>query len=101
MANHDYCEIDLGLTYPIDIEEIFKSLPDKDGIIVISNYDKAHEYMVDLINFCLEYYEYRKMITSTDGVIPVSGKWRFVILHEPGFRFEPVIYRSMYHFNFN
>lgn len=101
LSEHEYCEIDLDLTYPIDIEEIFKNLPDRNGIIVIANYDKAHEYMVDLINFCLEYYEYRKMISSNEGIIPVSGKWKFVLLNRPGFRFDPIVYRSLYHFNFN
>lgn len=101
LASHEYRELDLDLSYPLDIEDFFKGLPDKVGIIVILNYDKAHWYLVDLINFTLHYYEYRKMISFNKGIVPVSGKWRFVLLNKPEFRFDPLIYRNLYHFDFN
>ena len=101
LSEHEYRDLDLDQVYPLDIEETFRNLPDKDGIIVISNYDRAHEYMTDLIDFTLEYYEYRKTLSSRKDIVPVSGKWKFVITHEPGFRFNSVMYRSMYHFNLN
>jgi hypothetical protein len=99
LANHEYRELDLNQIYPTDIEETFKSLPDKSGVIVIANYDEAHEYLVTLINFVLRYYEYRTMISSNKSKVQVSNKWRFIILNKPGYRFDPIVYRNLYHVN--
>ena len=96
-----YKDIDLSLVYPIDVEEIFKSLPDVPGVMVIKGYDSADPYLQDLINFTVLYYEYRVMITAQKGMIPVSNKWKFVILAKPGYWFRnTIIYARSFHFDF-
>lgn len=94
----EYKEINLPLVYPMDIEELFRDLPDIPGIIVISGYDKADAYIQDLINFTILYYEYRVMITSKKGIVPVSSKWKFVLITEPRYWFSNKdVFRKAYH----
>lgn len=99
LANYDYKELDLHQIYPMDLEETFRSLPDKKGIIVLANYEGANVYLENLVNYMILYYEYRAMISSNRNKIPVSTKWKFIILNKPGYRFDPMVYRSLYHVN--
>lgn len=94
-------EINLMEIYPIDIEVIFKGLPDKPGIIIFSGYDQADPYLQEIINFTVLYYEYRIMITSNKGIVPVSNKWKFALLARPNYWFSnPTVYHRSYHFDF-
>lgn len=97
----DYKEIDLTKIYPIEVEEIFKNLPDKPGVIAFLNYDQADPYLQEIINFTVLYYEYRIMITSNKGIVPVSNKWKFALLANPGYWFSnKTVYHRSFHFDY-
>lgn len=97
----DYKEIDLTEIYPIEVEEIFKNLPDKPGVIVFLKYDQADPYLQEIINFTVLYYEYRIMITSNKGIVPVSNKWKFALLANPGYWFSnKTVYHRSFHFDY-
>jgi hypothetical protein len=73
----------LDTCYPMDLEELFSSLPSKPGVIVIENYDKSDEFVASLITFTLLYYEYRRMLSSTENCVPIPPQWKFIITTEP------------------
>jgi hypothetical protein len=101
ISDIEYKEIDLTSIYPIEVEEIFKNLPDKPGIIAFLNYDQADPYLQEIINFTVLYYEYRIMITSNKGIVPVSSKWKFAILARPNYWFpNATVYHRSYYFDF-
>ena len=97
----EYKELNLTTCYPMDIEEFLRSLPDRPGVLVFSEYDQADAYIQDLINFTVLYYEYRIMITSDSDVVPVSNKWKFVLLAKPDYWFNnSTVYQRSYHLSF-
>jgi hypothetical protein len=77
-------EVHLDQCYPMDLEELFKSLPNKPGVIVLNNYDRSDRFVVDLITFTLLYYEYRKMLSNAEDCVLISPQWKFIITTEPG-----------------
>ena len=79
----EHKEINLGQCWPMDLEELFKSLPEKPGVLILHDYDRTERYIVDLITFTLLYYEYRKMLSSTEGCVPIPHQWKFIITTEP------------------
>ena len=79
----EHREVRLDLCYPMDLEGLFSSLPDKPGVIIIDNYDKSDKFLVDLITFTLLYYEYRKMLCIAEGSVMIFPKWKFIITTEP------------------
>jgi hypothetical protein len=83
LAGLEYREIRLNLCYSLDLEEIFQSLPDKPGMIILDDYDRTDKFVVDLITFTMLYYEYRKMISDTKDVIYIPSQWKFVIVTQP------------------
>ena len=84
LAGLEYVSIPLSECFPMDLEELLKSLPNRPGVVVLDGYDKTDRYIVDLVNFMMLYYEFRKMVTQgSTGAIPVSVKWKFVIITEP------------------
>jgi hypothetical protein len=76
-------EVRLDDCYPMDLEEIFSSLPNKPGIIVIENYDKSDEFVASLITFTMLYYEYRRMLSLDKDSVPIPPQWKFIITTEP------------------
>ena len=97
----EYKELNLTLCYPTDIEGFFESLPDKPGVIVLSEYDCADSYIQNLLNYTALYHEYRIMFTSnTCKTVSVSDKWKFVIMARPGYWFDSVIYHKAFHLSF-
>ena len=76
-------QVNLAQCYPMDLEELFKSLPDKPGVIILDEYDRSDGFLVDLITFTLLYYEYRKMLCIAEGSVFISPKWKFIITTEP------------------
>jgi hypothetical protein len=97
----DYKELNLTLCYPTDLEGFFESLPDKPGVIVLSEYDCANSYIQSLLNYTALYHEYRIMLTSnTCKTVPVSDKWKFVLMARPGYWFDSTIYSRSFHFSF-
>jgi hypothetical protein len=83
-AGLEYKYVSLTDCFPMDLEDILRSLPDRPGVIVLDEYDKSDKFLVGLVDFMLLYYEYRKMITlGSAGSIPVSVKWKFVLITEP------------------
>jgi len=72
-------EIHLNQCYPLDLEDIFSSLPDKPGIIIVHSYDRAHKFMVDLISMVILSHTYQSMM----GSIYITERWKFIITTEP------------------
>jgi hypothetical protein len=96
----EYRELNLTTCYPMDIEDFFRALPDRPGVIVFSEYDRADTYIQNLINFTVLYYEYRKMITYGDSV-PVSNRWKFILIAKPDYWFDDsTVYKRSYHISF-
>jgi hypothetical protein len=75
--------VSLAQCYPMDLENLLKELPDKPGIIVLDEYDRSDQFLMDLVNFMVLYYEYRKMVTVETGSVGVPLNWKFVIITEP------------------
>ena len=83
-AGLEYRYVSLSDCFPMDLEEMLRSLPDRPGVIVLDDYDKSDKFLVGLVDFMLLYYEFRKMITlKSASAVPVSVKWKFVIITEP------------------
>lgn len=83
IAGLEFREIHLDECFPMDLEETFRSLPDKPGAIILHNYDKSDKFLVDLITFTMLYYEYRRMLSETKGAVYIPSQWKFVITTEP------------------
>jgi hypothetical protein len=85
LAGMEYTSIPLSECFPMDLEELLKSLPNKPGVIVLDGYDKTDKYIVDLVNFMLLYYEFRKMVTGDpEGAVDVPLDWKFIVVTEVG-----------------
>jgi hypothetical protein len=75
--------VSLSQCYPMDLEALLQELSDKPGIIVLDEFDRSDQFLVDLATFMMLYYEYRKMLTSKSTGIGVPVNWKFVIITEP------------------
>jgi hypothetical protein len=83
LAGREYRHLVLSSCFPIDLEEFLRKLPDVPGVIVLDEYDQTDDFLVNLVNFMLLYYDYRSMVSSDKTEVSVPLSWKFVIITKP------------------
>ena len=85
-------EIKLDQAYPIDLEEMFNTLPSSGGVFCIREADSAHSYLNELLDAVFIYYKFRRSSMSKHIRIPKS--WKFVLITKPEHRVNKALYRK-------